>query len=296
MDPSRLLLAAACGAAFLTIAAAAFVGGRRALGLIREASFVGALLALFVGTAVESLSLSLAEAPPYAWAFLSTDDLHVQALLEDPDLRTRYNVDPRLRYIPAKGERVVNLESGFRLASGPFRTVDFAVLQHASPVATPTGVEPVSMDGDSTALRGEVAGLYETATSVAPPDATSLTRLDFCRSASVGLSMLGLVLLLAGTIPLLLFALATARDVFGLARMTSGRPYRGARGRAFRLGAAALARWNFRSAGPFATLATFGLLAFLVGIVMGLRREDETRRLAHDVFRAARQIRIEAKK
>ena len=291
---SHLALAAAVGAALLTLAALAAVGGRRAVRLLRDLGLGGVLLALFVGVAAQSLARSLAETTPYTLLFPATNDLRAQALMEDADLRTRTNVDPRLRYIPTDGERVPNLESAYRLPVGPWRTLDFPAVRHATPEVPPKGVAPLG-EGDSEALRSEVAGLYEGARTtderagVLPDEGAA----DLARTASVGLIALGLVGLIGGLLPLLLRLLALLWDDLRLLRATAHRSYRGARARARRLGVAALAAHRFADARPFANLAMLGLLTLLGGLVMGFLREEETRRTAHAVFVEARHLRIE---
>lgn len=286
---------AAVGAALLTLGALAAVGGRRTVRLVRDLGLGGLLLALFVGVATEGLSLSLAEAPPYASFFLSSNDLHTQALMEDADLRARTNVDSRLRYIPSGGlEQVPNLESGYRLEGG-LRAVTLPMLRHAAPVTFPPGVEPLIQIGDPEALRREVAGLYETARTTVGDRAPDEGRLDLDRTASVGLLALGLVGLVAGLLPLTFRLLALLGNALRLLGAVRHRSYRRARGRALRTGLGGLAAWHFERARPFASLATFGLLTLLGGVVMGLLREEETRRVAHAVFAEARHLRIEGK-
>jgi hypothetical protein len=294
-ETTHLAYATACGAVLLMLSVLAFVGVRRSVDLIRRLGLMGIFLALFVGIVVQSVSIPLVEAPPYTWVFLSTNDLRTQALFEDADLRTRYNVDSRLRYIPADGRgQVINLEAPFRLDAGPWRTVEFPVLEHAVPVATPPGVMPLGFDGDANQLRKEVDGLYEAAQ--ATTGRFGSPRADLARDASVGLLILGLVGLIGGLVALLVRLLATLRDGLRLFRATSQRAYRGARSRAFRVGFRGLWGWHFQGARPFASLAVFGLLATLAGLLLGLAREDETRRLARSVFREARHMRIDGAK
>ncbi len=295
---SHLALAAAVGAALLTLAALAAVGSRGAVRLVRDLGLGGVLLALFIGVAAESLARSLAETAPYTLVFPSTVDLDAQALMEDADLRTRTNVDARLRYISTGGgDRVPNLESAYRLPIGPWRTLDFPAVQHATPEPLPHGVEPLG-EGDPTILRREVAGLYENAKATlersgARPDEGAA---DLARTASVGLLVLGLVGLVGGLLPLLVRLLRLLADDLRLVRATRHRSYQGARPRARRAGAAALAAHHFADARPFANLATLGLLTLLGGLVMGILREEETRRAAHAVFTEARHLRIEGKR
>lgn len=291
LELSHLALATAVGAALLTFGALAAVGGRRTVRGVRDLGLGGLALALFAGVAAEGLSIPLAESAPYTTLFLPTVDLRAQALMQDADLRARTNVDPRLRYIPSVGgERVPNLESGYRLA-GPLRTVEIPPLRHAAPTRLPRGVEPFADEGDPAALRREVAGLYDAARETAgPPDEG---RADLARTASVGLLLLGLLGLVAGLLPLALRLLALAWDALRLLFATRTEGYRGARGRAVRAGARGLAQWHFGPARPFASLATFGLLALLGGIVMGFLREEEVRRAAHEVFAEARHLRVE---
>ena len=292
---SHLALAAAVGAALLSLAALATLGGRRTSRLVRDLGGGGVLLALFAGVATGSLARSLAETAPYTLLFPTTNDLRAQALMEDADLRTRFNVDPRLRYIPSSGpERVPNLESAYRLPVGPWRVLDFPAVRHATRELLPKGVEPTG-DGDATILRREVAGLVESArATVAPtgrlPDEGAA---DFARAASVGLLALGCAGLVGGGLALLVRLLGLLGDSLRLLRATAHRSYRGARGRARRLGLAALAKHRFADARPYAAQAMLGVLVLLAGLVMGFLREEETRRAAHAVFAEARHLRVE---
>lgn len=295
MDVASLLLSAACGATLLVLCAVAFVGGRKSIPLMREMGGTGLLVALFIGVVADSLSASLAQSPPYTTLFLPTEILRIQGLLEDPDLRTRYNVDPRLRYIPMDGSTVINLESEYRLEAGPLRRATIPALHHEDPVRRPAGVAPLSPEGDSILLRQEVSGLYAAAAPFAE-DPEAEARLRFTRTASVGLWGLGSVLLAAGLLPLIFYCGETVWDLGRLYRATSGSAYRGGRVGALRLGAAALVRWNFRRASSSFSLGTVGLLAALLGGVIGLRHEDETRQRAHDVFQRARLARVEGKR
>ncbi|RYG24345.1 hypothetical protein EON82_11085, partial [bacterium] len=118
-ETTRLAYATATGAVLLALAALAWVGPRRAMAILRGAGLYGLFLALFVGVTVQTLAISVVEQTPYTLAFLSTTDLRTQALLEDGDLRTRYNTDGRLRFIPKAGpDQVINLESPYRLDAG----------------------------------------------------------------------------------------------------------------------------------------------------------------------------------
>lgn len=282
----------ATGATLIALAALAWVGPRRALSLLRQLGLYGLFLALFVGVAVQTLAVSVVEKTPYTLAFLSTTDLRTQALLEDGDLRTRYNTDGRLRFIPKDGtETVINLESPYRLDAGPLREVDFKEAFHGKPVAPPAGVAPLSIEGNGDDLRKEVAGLYETAAAtVGNP---SSIRADLARDASVGFLLLGLVSFLSGLVPLVFRSVDLGGDSLRLVRATSHRSYRGVRGRAIRAGVSGLRDYHFGSARPFANLAVFGLLITLAGVLLGLAREDETRRQAREVFAQARHIRVE---
>ena len=286
-DALSFLLAAALGVALLLLGSLAAVGGARTLRLARGFGFVGALLALFVGVVVESLAPSLVESPPYTLAFLPSSVLRVQALAEDPDLRTRYNVDPRLRYL---GGEVPNLEAPYARNTG-LRFVKILPVEHASPTPLPAGV----VDQGEEAVDREVDGLYERAVATLadagrPP---VLRRLAFLGAASVGFLGLGVVGFLAGAVPLVGRRLALLGDVARLLGATRHRSYRGARGRAIRAGTAGLAAWHGERARPHLALATFGLLVLLGGVLLGLLREEERRRSAHDVFAQARRLRIE---
>ena len=289
---SHLALMAAVGAALLTLGALAAVGGRRTARLVRDLGLGGLLLALFAGVVAEELSLALAEAAPYTSVFLSSNDLRAQALMEDADLRSRTNVDSRLRYIPTSGiEQVPNLESGYRLEGG-LRTIVIPMLNHAAPVSFPRGVEPLIQEGDPEELRREVAGLYESARAAVRDHTPDEGRLDLDRTASVGLFVLGLVGLIAGLLPLIFRLLTLSRDALRLAWAIRHQSYRRTRGRALRVGVQALAGWHFGAAKPYRSLAIFGVLTMLGGVVMGLLREEETRRVAHAVFAEARYLRI----
>lgn len=291
---SHLALAAAAGAALLALVALAALGGRGAVRLLRDLGLAGVLLALFVGATAESLARSLAEVPPYTSFFPSTVDLRAQALLEDADLRTRTNVDPRLRYIPTGGgEQVPNLEAAYRLPVGPWRTIDLPAVRHSAPEPLPKGVLAAT-EGDPAVLRGEVAGLYDDARATVeksgglPDEGVA----DLARTASVGLLALGVVGMVAGLLPLLARSVAFLFDDLRLLRATAHRSYKGARSRARRAGAKGLWAYHFGEARPFANLAMLGLLAVLGGVVMGFLREEETRRVAHAVFAEARHLRI----
>lgn len=294
---SHLVLAASVGAALLVLGTLAAVGGRRTVGLVRGMGLGGILLALFVGVAIETLSLSLVESPPTTLVLLPTTVLRVQALAEDPDLRTRYNVDPRLRYLPTGNEQVVDLERPYAYGAG-LRWVKVLPVVHVSPSKTPKGI--VTMGDD--AFGKEVDGLYERAWSTvveagrAPSFASSRARLGFASAASVGLLAMGLIGLIGGLVPLLSCWIALLADAGRLVRATKHPSYRGVRGRAIRQGAAGLAEWHRDRWRPFASLATFGALTLLGGVLMGLLREEETRRLAHGVFAEARHLRIEGKR
>lgn len=290
---SRLILEAAGGAALLTLGSLAAVGGRRTLSSARGLGLAGPLLALFVGATVDRLSVPLVETAPYTDLFRSAGDLRVQALMEDADLRTRTNVDPRLRYIPIASERVPNLESAYRLDAGPLRPLEFPALRHTSPITFPRGVEPRSDHGDPAVLRQEVAGLYEAAQATVGESEDGAVEL--LRSTSVGFLALGLMGFVAGVLPLAARLIAALYDSLRLVWATREAGYRGARGRAIRLGTAALADWHFRRSRPFVSLATFGTLTLLGGALLGFVREDATRRIAHRTFTEARHLRIEGK-
>jgi len=294
-DFTQLAYVSASGAALLTVGALSFVGARRTVGLLQRLSLFGLFLALFAGITVQSLATSMVDSPPYADLFLSTNDLHIQALMEDDDLRARFNVDPRLRFIPTSGgEQVPNLDAPYSLDAGPLRHLEFPELYHLHPTDPPHGVATLAAFGNSSDLRKEVAGLYESAdAAVGRP---SSVRADFARDTSVGLLLLGLIGLVGGVIPLLFRVAGLARDAYRLLRATGNRAYRGARVRAFRTGLSGLAQWHFRTARPFVNLATCGLLVTLAGLLMGLAREDETRRHAQFVFREARHLKIDGKK
>lgn len=289
---THLILTAAVGAALLALAAFVAVGGRRTLHIARGLGLLGLLLALFAGTAVESLSIPLADAAPYNELFLGANDLHIQALMEDPDLRTRYNVDSRLRYIPLGSPRVINLDAPYTLDVGPIRTLDFTEAQHTERVTYPKGVEPLGLSNDPRDLRAEVGGLYEKARALTGP-APSQERADFARTSSVGFIAIGLVGLVAGLLPLLIRLWALLGDGLRLLRATAQRGYRGARTRAVRAGLPALAQWHFADARGFGAMATSGLLALLLGLLLGVLREEETRRAAHETFAAARHQLVE---
>lgn len=291
-----LTLTAALGAGLLVLGLLAAIGPVRTLKALRGAGLAGALLALFVGTVVQSLARPLVDAPPYTLAFLPTTVLRVQGLAEDPDVRTRYNVDPRLRYLPSRGETVVDLEGSYVPDLDGLRRVEVRPVVHASRAAKPAGV--VAMD--EAEFGREVDGLYEKAWATLERSertgAYPVGRVEFLGAASVGLLVLGMVGLLAGLVPLLFRLLGAAWDGLRLLRLTASPSYRGVRRRAWRYGFRELMRWHAGEARSFATLATFGLLLGLGGVVLGLLRESKERSLARDVFREAREIRIEAKR
>ncbi len=294
-DFTHLAYVTACGAALLAVGALSFLGGRRTVGLLRRLSLFGLFLALFVGIAVQSLATSMVDSPPYTDLFLSTNDLRTQALMEDDDLRARYNVDSRLRFIPTRGqEQVPNLEAPYSMDAGPLRHLNFPELHHAVPTDPPHGVASLAASGNSSDLRKEIAGLYESADATV--GRSSSNRADFAGDASVGFLLLGVVGLLGGMVPLLFRTVALVGDAYRLLRATGSRVYRGARVRAFRAGLSGLAEWQFRNARPFANLAMCGVLVTLAGLLMGLAREDETRRQAQFVFREARHLKIDATK
>ena len=43
----------------------------------------------------------------------------------------------------------------------------------------------------------------------------------------------------------------------------------------------------------YGTMAVVGLLIGITGVLLGLAREDETRRRAHEIFRQTRYLKIE---
>ena len=187
---SSLLLAAALGATLLLLALSAAVGGIRTLCIIRGVGVAGALLAVFVGIMVESLAASLVDSPPYSLAFLQTTDLRVEALAQDPDLRTRYNADPRLRYLPRIGT-ITDLETVYDHRSG-IRSVWVPPVFHETPVPK----LPSFVTSDATSYGQEVDGLYDRAFSTVETAgrgadiAARMRRADLLGAASVGFLLL----------------------------------------------------------------------------------------------------------
>ena len=297
VEPSLLALMAAVGAALLLLGLLAAVGGRRTVAVVRGLGIGGILLAVFVGAAVESLSASLAEAPPYTLALLPTRVLRVQALAEDPDLRTRFNVDSRLRYLPTGGERVADLEEAYAYGGG-LRRVEVPPVRHSVARRRPAGLAALG----EAEVEQEVEGLYDRAWETVrdagrePELQPSRDRLAFASTASVGLLVVGFVGLVGGLVPLVGRWLALGYDAARLFRATGHASYRGARGRAVRAGTRGLAAWHGERGRPHLSLAALGGLTILAGFLMGLLREEETRRLAHGVFAEARHLRIEAKR
>ena len=296
VEGSHLALMAAVGAGLLLVGSLAAVGGRRTVSLVRGIGLGGVLLAVFVGVTVESLSTSLVESPPYTSVFLPSRALRVQALAEDPDLRTRFNVDPRLRYLPSGGERIADLEEAYAYGSG-LRRMEIPPVRHSVAIRRP----PVFAALGDAEVEQEVEGLYGRAWATVrdagresefqrPRD-----RLAFATAASVGLLVLGLIGFVGGLVPLIGHGLALGYDATRLIRATGHRSYHGTRGRAIRAGGRGLAAWHGERARPHRSLATVGTLALLAGFLMGLLREEETQRLAHGVFAEARHLKIEAK-
>lgn len=286
-ESTHLVLATALGATLLLLGCLAAVGGRRTLGIVRAMGISGLFVALFVGVALETLAPPTIASKPYTLAFLPSTALRAEGLAQDPDLRTRYNVDPRLRYL---GGSVANLESDYAPDLGPLRRLEVPPVVHSTPRPLPKGV--VAM-GEAE-FGKEVDGLYERAW--ASVDRTELApaaeRTAFLGTASVGFLLLGLVGLLAGILSLLLRGLSALRDHLRLLWMTADGRYQGVRARALRLGSRELLRWHLRESRPFVSLLTFGLLVALGGALLGLLREEETRSLAHAVFREARDVRF----
>lgn len=294
-DLAHLAYVSASGAALLAVGALSFLGARRTVSLVQRLSIFGVFLALFVGIALQGVAASLVDAPPYNLLFRPTDDLRAQALMENDDLRTRYNTDGRLRFIPTHSDApVINLEAAYHLEEGPFRSLDFPELIHGIPVDPPAGVASVAASWSPKELRQEVAGLYESAESAVGPVDSS--RADFARDVSIGFLLLGLIGIVGGIVPLVFRAFGLVWDGKRLLRATSERVYRGVRGRALRSGMAGLAEYHFRPARPFGNLAVCGLLIALAGLLMGLVREDEVRRQSLAVFREARHLRIDVAK
>lgn len=295
---TSLALATASGAALLVLSSLAAVGARRTLTFVRGVGLFGVFLAFFVGNVLQSLARPLLAARPYTLAFLPPTVLHAQGLAEDPDLRTRYNVDARLRYLPVRGANVVDLESEYEPQLQGFRLAVVPPVVHSSPTKLPPRV--IAM-GEAE-FGKEIDGLYRQAWATVEragrgPEFRSEQRLaDFIATASIGFLVLGVVGLLGGLLPLAGRMVATVWDSLRLLRRTSGPGYRGARKRALKFGTRALAHWHFAESRSFASLATFGLLLTLGGAVLGLLHEEESRVLAHAVFREAREIRIEGKK
>lgn len=292
-DASSLLLAAALGTTLLLLASMAAVGGARTLRIVRQFGFTGVFLALFTGVVVESLAEPLMRTSPYTLVHLPPTVLRFQGLVEDPDLRTRYNVDPRLRYLGAK---VPDLEVAFVMRNG-IRIVDVPQVRHETPTALPASVVPMG----EKAIGEEVDGLYERALATVEESGRGgkvealIRRADWIGAAGFGLLVLGLVSVLAGAVPLLLGGLSFLGDEGRLIVMTASPEYRGARGRALRHGTGALRAWHRKRTAPHRALATFGLLATLGGLLLGFLREEETRGIAHRVFAQARSIRIDGK-
>ena len=293
-DASHLFLAAALGATLLLLASLAAVGGGRTLRIVRQFGFAGALLALFTGVVVESLAEPLMRTAPYTLIHLPATILRFQGLAEDPELRTRYNVDPRLRYL---GEKVPNLEAPFVVSSG-LRSVTVPPVHHSVPTPLPSNV----VEADETEMGQEADGLYRRALATVEGTerdgsiAARSRKADWIGAAGVGFLVLGVVGILAGTVPLLLGAAAFLGDTGRLLFATARPEYRGGRGKALWRGTGALRAWHRERAKPHRALATFGLLATLGGLLLGFLREEETRRIAHDVFAEARTVRIERKR
>lgn len=290
MHPSHVALMAALGAGLLVLGSLAAVGGKRTVVLARGLGWGGVLLSLFIGAAFESLSKPIVESPSYAIAFLPPRILRVQALAMDPDLRTRYNLDPRLRYLPPRGERIVDLEAAYITRSG-LRDVAQAPVRHTTVEHRPEGMTA----GSAEEVEQEVEGLYEMAWRSVSHEGfePAEERLGYVSATSVGFLVLGLVGLGAGCIPLIGRAFLLVYDVLRLGRGTSHHSYESVRTRAFLTGARGLWDWHAERARPHVSLAVFGLLTFLGGFLMGLLREEETRSLAYEVFSAARYARIE---
>lgn len=288
-DLTHLALATALGTAVLV-----------ALGLLigRKPQRAGGGLALvFVGLLVGQVLESIA---PPAVLGLSDDDLRVAALMDDADLRNRFNVDGRLRFIPTEGsETIVNLESGYRI-DAPLRTVDFGPVRHETYSPSPRSIEQKVDNGDYPKLRGEVAGLYRTSQARVVADGRFVPNLRPLAARSEATGPAAYAFLLIGVVTLVV-ALGWSvvllyrwrRDVARLGRMAEAEGYAGGKREAMRQGSPALKRLHF---GPAARLPVFwsvGAGMSVAGLLAGIAHEHAEQTLALETFRAARFLRVD---